>query len=326
MQGRILALALLLAFPLSTGAYDRQDFDRIADFSVTIKTVAGLSESQARGLSGRLLILDGLSPAGKLTQLMPQAPLHGSFWRPDLSFDAQKVLVSFKPHNEKAFHLYEVNVDGSGLVQLTDGIYDDFDPIYLPDEEHIVFSTSRAHTYVRCMPYTFSYVLARCNPDGSDVQRLTTSSQSESPPAVSADGSRVVFVRGSSNATENADVPSDLMSLYARTTRPVLNYRVSKTRWCVLRWPTPSMAQAAGMLAHLTAELEGRKGELYYLVKVDNARFNKIVVPGDQLRLEAEVTKLRTKFATIRGRALVDGEVAVEGELSAAVVELAEPP
>ena len=33
---------------------------------------------------GRLLVLDGLSPAGKLTQLMPQAPLHGSFWRPDV--------------------------------------------------------------------------------------------------------------------------------------------------------------------------------------------------------------------------------------------------
>ena len=37
------------------------------------------------------------------------------------------------------------------------------------------------------------------------------------------------------------------MALYSRTTRPVLNYRVTKTRWCVLRWPTPSMAQAAGM-------------------------------------------------------------------------------
>jgi aminopeptidase len=56
-----------------------------------------------------------------------------------------------------------------------------------------------------------------------------------------------IAIRGSSNATENADVPSDRMALYARTTRPVLNYRVSKTRWCVLRWPTPSMAQAAGL-------------------------------------------------------------------------------
>jgi len=56
-----------------------------------------------------------------------------------------------------------------------------------------------------------------------------------------------IAVRGSGNATENADVASDRMALYSSTTRPVLNYRVSKTRWCVLRWPTPSMAQAAGM-------------------------------------------------------------------------------
>jgi aminopeptidase len=56
-----------------------------------------------------------------------------------------------------------------------------------------------------------------------------------------------IAIRGSDNATENADVPSARMALYARVTRPVQNYRVNKTRWCVLRWPTPSMAQAAGM-------------------------------------------------------------------------------
>lgn len=53
--GWILAVALVLASPLF--AFDRQDFDRIADFSVTIKTLAGLSEAGA--LSGRLLLLDG---------------------------------------------------------------------------------------------------------------------------------------------------------------------------------------------------------------------------------------------------------------------------
>ena len=47
-----------------------------------------------------------------------------------------------------------------------------------------------------------------------------------------------------------------------------------------------AMAQAAGMLANLDAELHGKTGELYYLVQVDNARFNKTVVPGDQLVLE----------------------------------------
>ena len=47
------------------------------------------------------------------------------------------------------------------------------------------------------------------------------------------------------NASENADVPSGRLALYSRITRPVLDYRVNRTRWCVLRWPTPSMAQAA---------------------------------------------------------------------------------
>jgi len=56
-----------------------------------------------------------------------------------------------------------------------------------------------------------------------------------------------IAIRGSENANENADVPSERMALYSRLTRPVLNYRVNKTRWCVLRWPTPSMAQGAGM-------------------------------------------------------------------------------
>jgi hypothetical protein len=101
----------------------------------------------------RLLVLKGLAPDGQLTQLLPQAPLHGSFWRPEVSWDATKVLCCFKPHNEKSFHLYEINTDGTGLRQLTDGPYDDLDPVYLPDG-HILFSTTRGHTYVRCMPPT----------------------------------------------------------------------------------------------------------------------------------------------------------------------------
>jgi aminopeptidase len=56
-----------------------------------------------------------------------------------------------------------------------------------------------------------------------------------------------IAIRGSENASENSDVPSDRLALYSRITRPVLNYRVNRTRWCVLRWPTPSMAQAASL-------------------------------------------------------------------------------
>ena len=56
-----------------------------------------------------------------------------------------------------------------------------------------------------------------------------------------------IAIRGSDNMSENSDVPSDRMSLYSKIIRPVLDHRVNKTRWCVLRWPTPSMAQGAGM-------------------------------------------------------------------------------
>ncbi|EEF59938.1 aminopeptidase [Pedosphaera parvula] len=56
-----------------------------------------------------------------------------------------------------------------------------------------------------------------------------------------------IAIRGSANASETSDVASDRMSLYSRIMRPVLNYRVNKTRWVVLRWPSPSMAQAASM-------------------------------------------------------------------------------
>ncbi|NIA14194.1 MAG: hypothetical protein GWP08_08935 [Nitrospiraceae bacterium] len=141
----------------------------------------------------RLLILDGLSPEGALTQLMPQAPLHGSFWRPDLSFDATKVLFCFKPHNEKAFHLYEINVDGTGLVQLTDGPYDDLDPIYLPDG-HILFSTTRGHTYVRCMPPTSAFPLARCDADGRNIYLVSRANEPDYLASVMDDG-RVVYTR-----------------------------------------------------------------------------------------------------------------------------------
>jgi aminopeptidase len=56
-----------------------------------------------------------------------------------------------------------------------------------------------------------------------------------------------IAARGSANASESSDVPAEQMSLYARTFRPVMDYRVNKTRWVVLRWPGPSMAQGANM-------------------------------------------------------------------------------
>jgi aminopeptidase len=54
-------------------------------------------------------------------------------------------------------------------------------------------------------------------------------------------------IRGSHNIAELSDVPGDRMTMAMKHMRAVLDYRVCKTRWCVLRWPTASMAQQAGM-------------------------------------------------------------------------------
>jgi aminopeptidase len=54
-----------------------------------------------------------------------------------------------------------------------------------------------------------------------------------------------IAVRGSHNITEMSDVPDDRMQLLMGKMRPVLDWRINKTKWVVLRWPTPAMAQQA---------------------------------------------------------------------------------
>ncbi|MEY2480834.1 MAG: aminopeptidase [Verrucomicrobiota bacterium] len=56
-----------------------------------------------------------------------------------------------------------------------------------------------------------------------------------------------IGMRGSNNITELSDVPAEQMKMIAKKMRPVQDQRVQKTKWVVLRWPTPSMAQLAGM-------------------------------------------------------------------------------
>ena len=56
-----------------------------------------------------------------------------------------------------------------------------------------------------------------------------------------------IALRGSNNITELSDVPVNKMQLIAKKMRPVTDQRVKKTKWVVLRWPTPSMAQLASM-------------------------------------------------------------------------------
>ena len=69
-----------------------------------------------------------------------------------------------------------------------------------------------------------------------------------------------------------------------------------------------AMAQSAGMLANLDASLQGKTGELYYLVKVDKAKFSKTVVPGDQLVLEVTQTRILRRMGFYTCEAQVDGQ------------------
>lgn len=56
-----------------------------------------------------------------------------------------------------------------------------------------------------------------------------------------------IALRGADNVFENSDVPADKVQLVSRLMKPVLDHRVNETKWVVLRWPTPAMAQQAAM-------------------------------------------------------------------------------
>lgn len=73
-----------------------------------------------------------------------------------------------------------------------------------------------------------------------------------------------------------------------------------------------SMAQASGLV--MLSE-EAHRGKIPYFTGIDGARFRRPVSPGDQLRLEVEVLKIRGNMGVVQSRALVDGEVAAEAKL-----------
>ncbi|HET6632091.1 MAG TPA: 3-hydroxyacyl-ACP dehydratase FabZ [Rhodanobacteraceae bacterium] len=78
-----------------------------------------------------------------------------------------------------------------------------------------------------------------------------------------------------------------------------------------------ALAQASGLLVQLSAKAQEarRDQQLYYLVKVDKARFSRIVGPGDQLLLEVTQKRMLRRMGLFVGRALVDGEEVACAEL-----------
>lgn len=81
-----------------------------------------------------------------------------------------------------------------------------------------------------------------------------------------------------------------------------------------------SMAQTGGLL--LLQEVPDRENKLLYFVAIDNARFRRPVVPGDQLRVEVKVLAFRGDFCKLQGSASVNGELAAEATLMCKMVDI----
>ena len=79
-----------------------------------------------------------------------------------------------------------------------------------------------------------------------------------------------------------------------------------------------SLAQACGLLVQVSRKHDPEARALYYLVKVDNAKFTQIVGPGDQLILEVQLKRMIRSMGLFHGRATVDGKVVAEAELMCA--------
>lgn len=81
-----------------------------------------------------------------------------------------------------------------------------------------------------------------------------------------------------------------------------------------------ALAQAGGILTQLSHQADAT-GKLFYLVKIDNAKFSKMVVPGDRLELEVELKRTIRNMALYHGTARVDGDQVACAEILCAEVK-----
>src|SRR5712672_2449579 len=139
-----------------------------------------------------------------------------------------------------------------------------------------------------------------------------------------------IAMRGSDNITELSDVPPEKMKLIGRKMRPVQDQRVKKTNWVVLRWPTPSMAQLAGMSTEAFEDFYFEVCTLdYEKLQPGMKALKGLMERTDRVQIKGPGTNLRFSIkgipAVICGgdRNIPDGEVfscpvrdSVEGQLT----------
>ncbi|MCY3022998.1 MAG: hypothetical protein NTW87_28815 [Planctomycetota bacterium] len=116
----------------------------------------------------------------------------GAVRDPCVSYDARTILFSYRKGDSLHYHLFEVNLDGTGLRQLTDGDCDDIEPIYLPDGD-LMFCSSRCNRWVNCW-FTQVAILYRCDANGGNVREISANIEQDNTPWVLPDG-RVLYMR-----------------------------------------------------------------------------------------------------------------------------------
>ena len=166
---------------------------------------------------GLFVLSDPLSANPKVTNLLAESVvaggrlagkklLPGAFLSPEVAYDGRTILFAYTEAKgegvewspRSCYHIFSVQADGSRLVQLTDGPWNDFDPCLLPSGR-IAFITERRGGYLRCggsaPPYDSpTYTLYSMAPDGGDVICLSFHETHEWHPSVDNAG-RIVYTR-----------------------------------------------------------------------------------------------------------------------------------
>ncbi len=116
----------------------------------------------------------------------------GDIRDPFVDYDGKTILLSYRPGGTNYFHLYTISAEGENLTQLTDGPYDDIEPIYMPNGD-IAFCSSRCRRWVPCWKSQVA-ITYRCKPDGSNIHPISVNVETENTPWMLPDG-RVLYTR-----------------------------------------------------------------------------------------------------------------------------------
>ena len=139
---------------------------------------------------GGLYVVSASQPDEKPVELV--ASPDGQILDAALSYDGRQVLFSWRRGKSGGYHIWTIGVDGSGLKQLTDGEWHDYNACWLPDGG-IAFLSTRNPQFAYCWHAPVG-VLYRMSADGSAPRRLSANYLNDFTPAVLDDG-RLIYTR-----------------------------------------------------------------------------------------------------------------------------------